>query len=77
MGPIGRKSTSNSLSDKALVVMHDIDLARVGGGNRRVDQATLAEIRELDVGSPFGQQFAGERIPTLNEILAAAATKSA
>ena len=61
--------------DKELIVMHDIDLARVGGGSRRVDQATLAEIRELDVGSPFGQQFAGERIATLDEVLAAASDK--
>ena len=61
--------------DKELVVMHDIDLARVGGGNRRVDEATLAEIRKLDVGTPFGQKFAGERIATLSEILAAAADK--
>jgi glycerophosphoryl diester phosphodiesterase len=60
-------------SDKALVIMHDIDLARVGGGNRRVDQATLAEIRSLDVGTLFGPPFAGERIPTLRDILVAAA----
>ena len=59
-------------ADKALVIMHDIDLARVGGGNRRVDQATLKEIQALDVGTPFGKSFAGERIPTLSEILAAA-----
>jgi glycerophosphoryl diester phosphodiesterase len=62
-------------SDKAIVVMHDIDLARVGGGDRRVDQATFAEIRELDVGSPKGQQFANEQIPTLKEILIAASDK--
>ena len=62
-------------ADKALVVMHDIDLARVGGGNRRVDQATLAEIQALDVGASFGPNFAGERIPTLGDILAAAKGK--
>jgi len=62
-------------SDKAIVVMHDIDLARVGGDNRKVDQATFAEIRELDVGSPKGEQFANERIPTLEEFLIAAGDK--
>jgi glycerophosphoryl diester phosphodiesterase len=56
-------------------VLHDIDLARVSGGNRRVDQATFAEIRELDVGSSVGQRFAGERIPTLEECLIAAGDK--
>jgi glycerophosphoryl diester phosphodiesterase len=58
-------------ADKELVVMHDIDLARVGGGSRRVDQASLAEIQALDVGALFGPQFAGERIPTLRDLLAA------
>jgi glycerophosphoryl diester phosphodiesterase len=59
-------------ADKKLVIMHDIDLARVGGGSRRVDQTTLKEIQALDVGTPFGKEFAGERIPTLGDILDAA-----
>jgi len=59
-------------SDNQLVVTHDLDLARVGGGSRRVDQATLAEIQALDVGTLFGSQFAAERIPTLEQMLAAA-----
>lgn len=59
-------------SDGQLVIMHDIDLARIGGGNRRVDQATLAEIQQFDVGSQFGPEFAGEKIATLAEFLAAA-----
>jgi glycerophosphoryl diester phosphodiesterase len=59
-------------SDKAIIVLHDIDLARVGGGSRRVDQATFSEVREFDVGTASGPQFAGERIPTLEEFLAAA-----
>ena len=59
-------------ADREIVVMHDIDLARVGGGNRRVDQASLAEIQALDVGMLFGEQFKGERVPTLRQMLAAA-----
>lgn len=61
-------------SDQALVIMHDIDLARVGGGDRRVDEAALAEIQSLDVGAAFGPQFAGEKIPTLRDVLLAART---
>ena len=61
-------------ADQALVVMHDTDLARVGGGDRSVDQVTLAQIRELDVGAPFDSRFVGERIPTFDEMLAAAGT---
>jgi glycerophosphoryl diester phosphodiesterase len=59
-------------ADQALVIMHDIDLARVGGGSRRVDRATLAEIQALDIGTSFGPQFAGEKIPTLAEMLTVA-----
>jgi glycerophosphoryl diester phosphodiesterase len=59
-------------ADQALVIMHDIDLARVGGGSRRVDGATLAEIQALDIGTSFGPQFAGEKIPTLAEMLTVA-----
>jgi len=59
-------------ADKQIVVMHDIDLARVGGGNRRVDEASLAEIQTLDVGTPISPRFAGEHIPTLRQMLAAA-----
>lgn len=62
-------------ADDALVVLHDVDLARIGGGNRRVDQVTLAEMRALDVGSLFSPDFAGERVPTFDEVLAAAGTE--
>jgi glycerophosphoryl diester phosphodiesterase len=56
-------------ADQKLVILHDIDLLRFGGGSRRVDQATLAEIQALDVGSLFSKEFAGERMPTLREFL--------
>jgi glycerophosphoryl diester phosphodiesterase len=59
-------------ADQKLVILHDIDLLRFGGGSRRVDQATLAEIQALDVGSLFSPKFAGERTPTLREFLDAA-----
>lgn len=59
-------------ADNELVVMHDIDLARIGGGNRRVDQATLAEIQALDVGSPMNARFAGEKVPRFHDLLTAA-----
>lgn len=60
-------------SDDRIVVMHDTDLVRVGGGDRRrVRQVTLAEIEAIDVGSQFGPEFAGERIPTFEAFLAAA-----
>lgn len=59
-------------ADDALIVTHDTDLARIGGGSKAVWDATLAEVRALDVGSRFGAGFAGERVPTFDEFLAAA-----
>lgn len=59
-------------SDNQIVVMHDTDLARVGGGKKQVGQTTLAEIQKLDVGKPFAARYQGERIPTFSKFLAAA-----
>jgi glycerophosphoryl diester phosphodiesterase len=62
-------------SDGALVVLHDFDLARVGGGPKAVAEATLEEVRGLDVGTALKMPaHAGERVPTLDEVIAAAGT---
>jgi glycerophosphoryl diester phosphodiesterase len=60
-------------ADKQIVVTHDHDLARSGGGPVSVASLTLEQIQQLDVGSLYGPEFAGERIPTFDEVLAAAA----
>jgi glycerophosphoryl diester phosphodiesterase len=59
-------------ADGAIVVLHDFDLVRVGGVRRRVADSTLEQIQSIDVGSRFGGAFQGERIPTLDELIAAA-----
>jgi glycerophosphoryl diester phosphodiesterase len=55
--------------DSIVVVSHDETLDRCTDGTGRIDQMTFAEIRKLDAGSWFGAQYAGERIPTLEEAL--------
>ncbi len=55
--------------DSRLVAIHDDTLDRTTNGRGPVHRLTLAELRELDAGSWFGPRFAGERIPTLEEIL--------
>jgi glycerophosphoryl diester phosphodiesterase len=55
--------------DGALVVIHDGDLLRVAGDPRKVRDLTLAEIQALDIGSKRGPQYAGERVPTLAEVI--------
>lgn len=57
-------------SDGHIVVMHDDTVDRTTNGSGAVTSHTLAALRELDAGSSFGAQFAGERIPTFDEVLA-------
>ena len=58
-------------ADGEVVVIHDADLMRVGGDPMRVWEATIDEIRAVDVGSWFGPAFAGQRVATLEEVLLA------
>ncbi len=56
-------------SDGGLVVFHNPTLEKTSTGRGRVTAHTLAELRELDAGSWFAPEFAGVRIPTLDEVL--------
>src|SRR6478736_95849 len=55
--------------DAHFVAMHDDTVNRTTNGQGAVHDMTLTELRRLDAGSWFGSEFAGERIPTLEEIL--------
>ena len=55
--------------DGQLVINHDRDLMRVAGDPRKVADLTLAEIKTIDVGRRIGPEFAGERVPTLEEAI--------
>ncbi len=59
--------------DGALVLCHDPLLDRTTSGSGLVSASSLAAIRELDAGSWFDPSFAGERVPTLDEVLLLAA----
>ena len=54
--------------DGQLVVFHDRGLKRIGGMRRLVTNATLDEVRALDVGGWFAPQFRGAQAPTLDEV---------
>jgi len=43
---------------------------RLADVRKSVAQMTLAEIRQVDVGRKFSPAFAGERLPTLREVIA-------
>src|SRR2546427_3398742 len=55
--------------DAHFVAIHDTTVNRTTNGQGAVHDMTLADLRKLDAGSWFGSEFAGERIPTLEEIL--------
>ena len=53
--------------DDELIVLHDDTVDRTTDGEGRVAQMTLTEVKALDAGSWWGEEFTGERIPTLME----------
>jgi glycerophosphoryl diester phosphodiesterase len=55
--------------DEELIICHDFTVDRTTNGKGAIKDLTLQEIRELDAGSWYSDQFAGEKIPTLQEVL--------
>lgn len=55
--------------DGHAVLMHDRTVDRTTNGSGLVKDHTLAELRALDAGAWFDRRLAGERVPTLDEVL--------
>ena len=55
--------------DGVLVLMHDERVDRTTNGTGRVCDFTLEELRALDAGSWKGAEYAGAKVPTLEEFL--------
>lgn len=55
--------------DGHVIVAHDPTADRTTDGTGAWQDLTLEEIKKLDAGSWFSPSFAGERIPTLDEVL--------
>ena len=62
-------------ADGMVVVIHDTDLMRIAGVNRKISEMPYDEIRAIDAGSWFSPEFKGERIPTLCEAIVEARGK--
>lgn len=56
-------------ADDRLVLLHDDRLDRTTNGSGKVRARSLHEIRALDAGAWFSAEFAGERVPTLEEAI--------
>lgn len=52
-----------------LVIMHDASVDRTTDGKGLIEELSLAALKELDAGAHLSPEFAGERIPTLDEAL--------
>lgn len=56
-------------SDGHAVLLHDARVDRTTDGTGRLADLTLEQVRTLDAGSWFAPEFAGTRVPTLEEFL--------
>ncbi|MBI2758059.1 MAG: glycerophosphodiester phosphodiesterase [Chloroflexi bacterium] len=54
--------------DGQVVVFHDATLERTTNGSGRLSQKTFSDLRSLDAGSFFSDQFRGVKIPALEEV---------
>ena len=69
--------------DGEMVLLHDDDLTRTTNVREAfpdresyaIGEFTLEEVRSLDAGSWFHEDFAGERIPTVDELIEATDTR--
>ena len=55
--------------DGYAVLLHDDSIDRTSNGTGNIKDLTLEEVRALDFGSWKSEEYAGERIPTLEEFL--------
>lgn len=63
-------------ADGEVVVFHDSDFMKVAKTPLKIWDATMADLKEIDVGSWFAPEFQDERVPTLGEVLDACKGKT-
>ena len=55
-------------ADGQVVVMHDRRVDRTTDGEGALESLSFERVRGLDAGAWFGERYAGERVPTLEEV---------
>ena len=58
-------------ADGEVVVFHDADFMRFAKMELKIWDATMEDLKDIDIGSWFAPEFKDERVPTLAEVLAA------
>jgi len=69
IGIRGLKVDVRKTRDDKLVLMHDATIDRTTDGKGYVSQLTYEEIKLYDAGSWKSEEFAGERVPLLSDVL--------
>ncbi|MEF2966344.1 glycerophosphodiester phosphodiesterase [Paenibacillus sp. M1] len=69
LGATGIETDVQMTKDGHLVLIHDETLQRTAGTPEWVKDLTLDEVASREVGSSFHEEFRGEKIPTLDELL--------
>ena len=62
-------------ADGQVVLMHDDSVNRTTDGTGNIWELTLEELEGLDAGSWFSEEFAGEPVPTLRDVIRLASGK--
>lgn len=55
-------------ADGQVIVFHDMTVNRTTNGKGLVSGLSFSQLRELDAGGFFSEQFRGEKIPSLDEV---------
>ena len=56
-------------ADGEVVVFHDSDFMKVAGNDLKIWDATMEDLRDIDIGTWFDSEFGDQRVPTLGEVL--------
>lgn len=69
LGATGIETDVQMTKDGKLILIHDETVMRTTGEQGFVKDYTLEEIQRFDAGSWFSEEFRGERLPSLEELL--------
>ncbi|QNO15595.1 glycerophosphodiester phosphodiesterase [Alkalicella caledoniensis] len=69
MGSHGIETDVQMTKDGVLILCHDETVERTTNGKGFIKDFTYSELRKLDAGIKFSEEFKGEKIPTLEELL--------
>jgi len=69
LGADGIELDVQCTKDNCLVVYHDMDLFRLTGLNKKINECTLEELLNLSLGKHFLRRFSKEKIPTFEQVV--------